>query len=242
MQLYKSAKFAHTLVILLIVSIFINLALVSRAYAQCDDGVECGQWYDWATLGISCVIRYMSDESDEKVCQTAVTCHEQAQAEKQLLAEQQKENHKLVEENQALLAENQRLLEEQQAILTSLQQQVSLLEKYENVRTIVPREIVDQQVCPKDSKAAHVPLSYRGKSGDAICRANRWQEKSCEVVRHIQIKSSNRFSTHFETNKLQEQSCQTAVSLAWPWGYSNTEPTTAQGSSAGSTWVVCCKN
>ena len=242
MQSGQSSRLIRCCKIMMLLSTGLWLNLASVAYAECSDELECGQWYDWATLGISCIIRYMNDETDEQAsCQTATDCHKQAQAEKRLLEQQRHKNQHLAAENQALLEENQRLLEEQQTIITSLQQQVTILEKYENVRALVPREVVDKQVCPAGSKAAHVPLSYRGQSGDAICRANRWQEKTCAVIRHIQIKSSNRFSTHFETNKLQEQSCQTPVSLAWPWGYSNTEPTTAQGTSAGSTWVVCCQ-
>jgi hypothetical protein len=228
---------------------------------------ECGEWYDWATLGISCVVKWMTEDGceeegetdcEEKItsCGTAFECDQKAQNKleqaqalvkaqqtktERLLNKQLAENQQIVDENKALILENQSLLEKHQAAIALLQRQVTTQERYENIRALVPREMVDKQICPTGSKAAYVPLSYRGKSGNEVCAANRGQEKSCQSIRYLYLKSSNRFSTHFETNKLHEKTCQSTVPVAWPWGFSNTEPTTAPGASAGSTWVVCCQ-
>ena len=242
---------------------------------------ECGEWYDWATLGISCVVKLITEEEceeedetecekeeidgEEKItsCGTAFECYQKAQqtleqAQALVKAQQTKtelllnkqqtenqqiiaENQQIVDENKTLLSEHQNWLEKHQATLALLQQQVTTQERYENIRALVPREMVDNQICPTGSKAAYMPLSYRGKSGNEICAAHRGQEKSCQSIRYLYLKSSNRFSTHFDTNKLHEKSCQSTVPVAWPWGISNTEPTTAPGASAGSTWIICCQ-
>lgn len=198
---------------------------------------QCGEWYDWATLGISCVVKLMTEEEggeeDKKEemtsCGTAIECYQKAQEK--------------LEQTQALLKEQhtkmEQLLNKQLTDTQSIQ--VIMSKRYENIRAVVPRKIVDNQVCPTGSKAAHVPLSYQGKSGHEICAANRGQEKSCQTLRYLYLKSNNRFSTHFDTNKLHEKTCQLTVPMAWPWGISNTEPTTVPDANAGSTWVVCCQ-
>lgn len=131
----------------------------------------------------------------------------------------------------------QRQINELQAAIASLQEKVTILERSENVRTIVTKAQVDKY-CPEGSKAAHVPLSYRGKTGNEICAANDREEKTCQSVLGIYVTNSNGFGRYSSYNK----SCQAPITHPWPWGLPYPAPNTLAGKWAhGNTFVVCCK-
>jgi len=139
-----------------------------------------------------------------------------------------------------LVAKNQNQ-QKQIAFLTKenqrLQKLMTLPEKYENVRAFITKNAVDK-ICPKGTKAAHVPLSFRDKTGNEICAANEQKEKSCQSVIYRYVTNDNRHGGHSKTNK----SCQQPVERAWPWGNQFPLPNTLSGEwGFGSTWIVCCK-
>jgi hypothetical protein len=81
----------------------------------------CGDnWYDWATLGGSCVIKSVTEtDSEESECGTPVECYRSAQEKLALAQAQQAKNALFVKEQQAA---NDKLLKEIQDKLAHAQQ------------------------------------------------------------------------------------------------------------------------
>jgi len=126
---------------------------------------------------------------------------------------------------------------ELQAAIASLQEKVTIHEKYENVRTIVTKAQADKY-CPEGTKAAHVPLSYREKTGNEICAANGREERTCQSVLFVYVTNGNGSRRYLPYDK----SCQAPISHPWPWGRSYSRPNTlAREWEHGDIWVVCCK-
>jgi len=139
-----------------------------------------------------------------------------------------------------LAAENQNQ-QKQIAFLTKenqhLRKLATLPERYENVRAFVTKGTVDK-ICPKGTKAAHVPLSFIGKTGNEICAANDREEKSCQSVIYRYVTNSNGHGPYPK----YDQSCQQPVDNPWPWGNQRTIPNTLSVEwGFGSIRVVCCK-
>jgi len=121
-----------------------------------------------------------------------------------------------------------------------LRELAALPEKYQNVRALLTKAHVDN-ICPNGTKAAHVPLSYRGKTGNEICAANNGrEEKSCQSVKYIYVRNNNSFGDDFSRF---DKTCQSSVVYPWPWGRQRSVPNTYSIEwGHGDTWVVCCKH
>ena len=153
---------------------------------------------------------------------------------------QQAQIGKLAAENQ----NQQKRLDTQQKRITfltkenqRLQKLAILPERYENVRAFVAKGTVDK-ICPKGTKAAHVPLSFRGKTGNEICAANDRDEKSCQSVIYRYVTNSNGHGPYPK----YDQSCQQPVDNPWPWGNQRKNPNTYSPEwGFGSIRIVCCK-
>jgi len=114
---------------------------------------------------------------------------------------------------------------------------VTTLETYENVRTIVTKNQADNY-CPEGSKAAHVPLSYRRKTGNDICAANRREERTCQSVAFVYVTNANGVGRYSRDDK----PCGNPVGFPWPWGTFTERPSTLPTEwHFGSTNVVCCR-
>lgn len=149
------------------------------------------------------------------------------------LFELQTQMGKLTMENQNQLKQIAELEKENQR----LRELATLPEKYQNVRAFLTKNDADK-ACPEGSKAAHVPLLFRGKTGHEICAANGREEKSCHSVIYHFVRNNNTHGIYSKHNK----SCQQPVERPWPWSYQYSSPNTLSSEwGHGDTWVVCCK-
>ncbi len=110
------------------------------------------------------------------------------------------------------------------------------LDGVENIRAIVPKGSANT-VCPSGT-AIHVPLSFRGKTGNQICAADTRGKTTCTAVKYVYVTAGNGWGAYGPS----DGACTSAVQAPWPWGLSYTSPDTLDGEwGHPSSWVVCCQ-
>ncbi len=105
-----------------------------------------------------------------------------------------------------------------------------------NIRTIYTKANADSRC--GSATAVHVPWSWRGRTGNAICAGDARGRNSCASVRFVYITNANGAGS-YDPNNL---SCSSEVNYPWPWGTQYSAPNSLSAEwGHGNTHVVCCQ-
>ncbi len=110
------------------------------------------------------------------------------------------------------------------------------LHQSQNIRTIYTKANADARC--GSATAVHVPWSWRGRTGNAICAGDARGLTTCASVPFVYITNANGSGSYDPGNL----SCSDTVNFPWPWGSQYSAPNSLSAEwGHGNTYVVCCQ-